>query len=75
MDDIIIYSKSWEDHVGRARQVLRAFRKAGLTANLAKCKRVGSWLEFLGHIFGEGGVSIPIVRAAAIADYVPPATK
>ena len=75
MDDIIVYSDSWKDHVQHMRKVLERLRQAGLTANPAKCEWGGQNLEFLGHIVGEGGVSIPEARAAAIGGYVRPTTK
>ena len=43
MDDLIIYSSSWEDHVEHTRKV----RGAGLTANPAKCHWGGIRMEFL----------------------------
>jgi len=35
MDDLIIYSDSWEAHVAHVREVLKCLRVAGLTANPA----------------------------------------
>ena len=37
MDDIVIFSGSWEVHKVHVRQVLDCLRKAGLTANPHKC--------------------------------------
>ena len=37
MDDVVIFSTSWEDHKGHVRRVLECLRKAGLTANPKKC--------------------------------------
>ena len=38
IDDIIIHSDSWDVHVRQLRAVLGELRKAGLTANPAKCR-------------------------------------
>lgn len=38
IDDIIIFSKDWNSHVGHVKAVLTSIRNAGLTANPKKCK-------------------------------------
>ena len=75
MDDLIIFSPCWGDHVKHVRIVLDKLRKAGLTANPAKCKWGGSKMEFLGHLVGEGSMSVPDHRAEALATYNRPITK
>ena len=46
MDDIIIFSNCWDDHLTHIRQILIALRDAGLTANPSKCKWGGEQIEF-----------------------------
>ena len=75
MDDLIIYSDSWEDHVQHVRLVLEALRKAGPTANPSKCRWGGEQIEFLGHLIGKGVNSVPDHRSKAIAAYTKPSTK
>ena len=75
MDDLIIFSPCWGDHVKHVRIVLDKLRKAGLTVNPAKCKWGGSKMEFLGHLVGEGSMSVPDHRAEALATYNRPTTK
>ncbi len=36
LDDVVIHSERWEDHLGRLRRVLMELRRAGLTANPRK---------------------------------------
>ncbi len=47
LDDIIIHSNDWQQHMEHLRAVLRSLRVAGLTANLRKCAigrvEVGIW--------------------------------
>ena len=59
MDDLVIYSESWDDHRNHVRTVLQCLREAGLTVIPAKCHWVGMKMEFLGHLVGEGTTSIP----------------
>ncbi len=37
LDDVVIHSERWEDHLDRLRRVLMELRRAGLTANPRKC--------------------------------------
>ena len=75
MDDIIIFSPSWEEHVIHVDNVLTKLKAAGLTANPAKCKWGGRSMEFLGHLVGEGKMSVPAHRAEALGKYNKPVTK
>ena len=38
LDDIVIYSETWEDHVEHIREVLQRLRSSNLTAKPAKCQ-------------------------------------
>ena len=67
VDDLIIYCSSWEEHVGHVREVLSSLREAGLMANPAKCHWGDTQMEFLGHMVGEGLMSIPQYRVQALA--------
>ena len=75
MDGLVIYSSSWGEHVQHVRRVLTCLREAGLTANPAKCHWGGTRMEFLGHLVGEGTMSIPQHRVQALASYTKPSTK
>ena len=75
IDDIVVFSSSWEDHVRHVRQVLKLLKQAGLTVNPEKCRWGGTKLRFLGHIVGNGALAIPEDRAKAIELYVRPYTK
>src|SRR6266498_465154 len=58
IDDILILSKSEEEHEEHLRLVLQKLRDHQLYAKLSKCE---FWLEevsFLGHIISEGGISM-----------------
>ena len=55
--------------------MLGALRKAGLTANPAKCQWGAHTLTYLGYEVGVGKLSIPEARIKAIQDYRRPSTK
>jgi len=50
LDDIIIYSKTFEKHKKHVKLVFKALRAASLMMKLKKCKFVQKELQFLGHI-------------------------
>ena len=75
MDDVVIYSHSWTDHVKHINRVLTALRKANLTVNPTKCVWGGKTMLFLGHQVGDGRMSLPAHRAEALAKYQLPSTK
>ena len=75
MDDVVIFSETWDDHVKHIQLVLESIGKAGLTVNPNKCSWGGRGVEFLGHHIGKGRMSIPEHRSTALATYTRPRTK
>ena len=57
------------------RKVLDKLRSAGLTANPAKCHWGGKRMEFLGHLVGEGRMSVPKHRVEMLTNFTKPTTK
>jgi hypothetical protein len=49
-DDILIYSKSWEDHVQHVDKVLQILKEQQLYAKPSKCFFGVKEVEYLGHI-------------------------
>ena len=37
LDDVVVYSSSWEEHIQHLQDVLQRIEAAGLTINPAKC--------------------------------------
>ena len=54
IDDIVVYSKCWSDHLVLVDRVLETLGRAGLTAKLLKCEWGGRKLVYLGHLVGSG---------------------
>ena len=75
IDDVIVYGNSWEEHLRHLRQVLDRLRKHGLTAKPSKCEWGASSLTYLGQVVGEGKVSVPEARVAAIRNFRKPHSK
>ena len=75
IDDIVIFSQSWEQHCLHLSRVLERLRAAGLTANVSKCQWGQQRFEFLGHMVGEGLVSPSDCKVQALRDFLQPTTK
>ena len=75
MDDVVVFSECWEDHLVHIGKVLEALKSAGLTANPAKCKWGGRAINFLGHWIGAGTMTVPKHKTEALAKYEKPQTK
>ena len=75
IDDIVIFSMNWEEHVGHVREVLSRLREAELTASPRKCTWGGKVVQFLDHKLGDSRVSIPDRRVKTMKYYVRPKTK
>ena len=55
--------------------MLQALRGAGLTARPGKCSIGSRYLEYLGHIIGDGKLAVPRQRVTAIQTYKRPRTE
>ena len=54
IDDILIHTKTWEEHVTVLRDVLKRLKEAGLSARPSKSEFGLAKVEFLGHDVGQG---------------------
>ena len=75
IDDIVVFSTSWEQHCLHLGKVLERLRAAGLTANISKCQWGQVKFDFLGHLVGEGMVSPSEGKIIALKTYQQPLTK
>ena len=72
LDDIILFSKSIEDHFALLEQVLVKLKEAGLKISLRKCRFFMHELDFLGHKVSPSGIKMQENKIRAILDYPVP---
>ena len=72
LDDIIVFSETWEQHLQHVREVLERLRKAGLTAKPSKCRFGMEVVEYLWHIVGWGRVKLALSKIQAMKDFPRP---
>ena len=65
-DDILVYSKTKEDHEQHLRHVLEIFRKAKLYAKRSKCSFFVEKVVYLGFIVSKDGLSPDPAKVEAI---------
>ena len=75
IDDVIIYSDSWSDHLQRIRKFFDRLSKAKLTVNLAKTEFCHATVTFLGHLVGQGQVKPLEAKVIAISEFPVPKCK
>ena len=72
LDDILIYSRSKEEHLSHLRSVLSILRKNGLYAKLSKCSFMKEETEFLGHVISKDGIHTNAGLVKAIREWPRP---
>jgi hypothetical protein len=66
LDDILIFNKSWEEHLKHIQQVLNTLWQHQLYANLEKCSFGMTRVQYLGYIMDEHGVHVDTSKIQAI---------
>ncbi|KAI2645131.1 Retrovirus-related Pol polyprotein from transposon 17.6 [Labeo rohita] len=75
LDDVVVHSEAWEEHLERLRRVLSELRRAGLTANPRKCHLALSEAKYLGFQVGRGLIQPQEKKVEAIRKASQPLTK
>lgn len=74
IDDILIYSRSEQEHEEHLRAVLQTLREKKLYAKFSKCE---FWLDsvlFLGHVISKEGILVDPQKVVAVAGWSRPTT-
>jgi len=73
-DDILIYNKSWEEHVQHVDKVLQLLEEQQLYAKPSKCAFGVQEVEYLGHVVSREGVKVDPNKIKAIREWTIPKT-
>ena len=69
LDDLLIYSKTQEEHDTYVRKVLERLRKYGLYAKLEKCSFDCKQVKFLGDTISSKGVFMDLAKFQTILEW------
>jgi RNase H-like domain found in reverse transcriptase/Reverse transcriptase (RNA-dependent DNA polymerase)/Integrase zinc binding domain/Retroviral aspartyl protease/Integrase core domain/Chromo (CHRromatin Organisation MOdifier) domain len=72
LDDILIYSKTLEEHEAHVRKVLGILRKHKLFAKESKCELFQTEVEFLGHLVGRKGLRMMESKVKGVQEWPTP---
>lgn len=75
IDDVILFSNSWEEHLATLAELLRRLREARLTVKLAKSKFGVGTVLYLGHEVGNGCVRPKTANVSAVLEFPTPTNK
>ncbi|KAI5313565.1 hypothetical protein L3X38_042741 [Prunus dulcis] len=74
LDDILVFSPTWEEHLIHVEKVLGALRQYQLRLNLKKCEFGKRSLVYLRFIVGDGELKVDPSKVQAITDWPRPCT-
>ncbi|CAG8504774.1 6570_t:CDS:2, partial [Scutellospora calospora] len=74
IDDINIYSKTFNEHLGHLKIVFDKLAEAGLMINIEKCDFFKPTIHFLGHIIGRQGIRPNENKVEKVKNYSKPST-
>ena len=74
LDDVIVYSKTPEEHIERLEAVFKKISDAGLKLKPSKCEFFKKWIHYLGHIVSNKGIETDPKKIEAIVKWPGPRT-
>lgn len=73
-DDILIYSKSWSEHLQHLRVVLSTLREHQLKVKRSKCDFATTSVHYLGHVISASGVTMDVDKVDTIRSWPQPSS-
>jgi hypothetical protein len=68
LDDILVFSWTWDDHVRHVKKILDTFQREKLYVKLSKCEFDKTTLVYLGHIVGGEQLKIDPSKIVVIVN-------
>ena len=74
LDDIVIFSQTYEEHLNRLESIFKRLQTAGLKLKPSKCKFFRRSIKYLGHIVSSDGVGTDPDKTSSIEEWPIPTT-
>jgi transposase InsO family protein len=75
LDDLIIFGKSYDEHLQRLEEVLRRLEKANMKLSPKKCHFLKTKVAYLGHVVSHGSIQPHPDKVKAISEYPRPTNE
>ncbi|XP_075719715.1 uncharacterized protein LOC142760414 [Rhinoderma darwinii] len=75
LDDIVVYSSTFPEHLGHLEAVLSRLTRFGLKLKPTKCRIARQKINYLGHVVSPEGVAPDPSKIQAVMDWPPPSTS
>ena len=75
VDDTLVFSKDFEQHLNHLEQVFNRLRDSNLTLKPSKCEFAMKEVKYLGHIISKHGVQVNPSKTDAISSFPVPKTQ
>ena len=70
LDDLLVYSKTQEDHDSHVLLVPKRLREHGLYAKLQKCSFDYNQVEFQGYVISSEGISMDPAKVKTVVEFI-----
>ncbi|WVZ23343.1 hypothetical protein V8G54_001887 [Vigna mungo] len=68
-DDILVYSKGWDEHLKHLRRVFELLCEQSFMVNRKKCVLGSRQVEYLGHLISEQGVAVDPEKIKSVINW------
>lgn len=75
LDDIIMFSSTFKEHLRRLQEVFTRLREAGLKLKPQKCGLLSKSVPFLGHVISKEGIATDPAKDESVSKWPIPVTK
>ena len=75
LDDIVVFSRDFSDHISRLAQVFDRLRGADLKMKVKKCSLFQTEVEYLGHVISRDGITTSQDKILKVRDWPVPKTS
>jgi hypothetical protein len=72
IDDVIIFSKTLDEHLERLAEVFQRLQAAGLKLKASKCHFLQERVKYLGHIVSAEGIHTDLDKVQAVQEWKTP---
>ncbi|KAL6471884.1 hypothetical protein MHYP_G00205340 [Metynnis hypsauchen] len=75
LDDIIVFGRTFEEHLSQLQMVLRKLKEANLKVKPSKCQLFAKEVQYLGHIISQEGIMTDPAKVAAVKEWKVPQSQ